>query len=521
MTKRMIDLFTAARRVSVPIVAIRTADQDATTATIAASPEQEGIPVCRWDAARGITPVNDAGAAALKKALKDPAETIGFVEAMVAAQALPKGVILVAHNAHRQLLSTEPVASAAAVQAVANLRAAFKVNFRMLVLLGPIFQAPPELEHDVVVLDHALPTPEELAGLVRELHKSAELKAPAADVLDKAVDAIAGLSAFAAEQVTAMSLTKDGVDLKMLWERKRVTIEQTQGLSVWRGGETFGDIVGLDAIKGHLRRRLQSRTPIGVVLFLDEIDKVFANLEHDTTGVKMDQFRTFLTDMENHEWRGSVLLGVPGGGKSMLAKAFGNEAGVPTIAMDLGAMESQFVGQSEAMLRHAMAIVKAIGRGNAYVIATSNNASVMRPELQRRFTDGMWFFDLMSDAERGAALAFYAKKYELTKAQRDMAVADLPGWTAAEIRNAARYAWDTGCTLREASRFVVPIAQSRVEEIFRLRQYADGRLLDANVGGAYRIDADDPVLRAAARQVTGEVAKDVLRAMDLSGAKVN
>jgi len=510
----MINLFEAARRVSVPIVAIRTADQAATIDAIAATQSTEAcnFPVVQWDAARGLSGVNQKGVKALAEAAKGDIkgeDTIGFVEAMLACQLLPKGTVVCAHNAHRQILSTEPMASASAVQAVANLRATFKTTFRMLVLLGPIFQAPPELEHDVVVLDHALPTPAELETMGKELYQASKLKAPKADVLAKGVDAVSGLSLFAAEQAWAMSMTPDGVDLAQLWERKRVTIGQTQGLSVWRGGERFDDLVGLDAIKAKLRRRLESRTPIGVVLFLDEIDKVFANLEHDTTGVKMDQFRTFLTEMENNEWRGMVCLGVPGAGKSAIAKSFGNEAGVPTIALDLGAMESQFVGASEALLRHAMQVVKAIGRDHAYVIATSNNASVMRPELQRRFTDGNWFFDLMSDRERAAALAAYAKKYELTKAQVDIGVSGMPGWTGAEIRNACRDAWDSGCTLKEASQFIVPIARSRADDVDALRRYAHGRLLDSTRGGTYEFDRNDPVLETA------------LRAINLEGMAVN
>jgi hypothetical protein len=46
-----------------------------------------------------------------------------------------------------------------------------------------------------------------------------------------------------------MSLSKKGLDLEQLWERKRQVIEQVPGLSVWRGGETFDDIGGCENIK--------------------------------------------------------------------------------------------------------------------------------------------------------------------------------------------------------------------------------------------------------------------------------
>lgn len=486
MTKssNMFDLFTAARRTSVPLVVVQSADQASAQAELVEGSAE--FPLIQWDAASGMFGLNDKGKDALSKAGVKQQDTIGFVEAMIAAQQLPRGSVVFGHNVHRQLQSQEPLATATNVQAVANLRETFKKNFRMFVMLcGVGASVPSELDQDVMVLSQPLPGHDALGTIVKELYVSAKLPAPKADLVEKAVDAVSGLSGFAAEQAISVSFTEDGVDLQALWERKRTMIEQTPGLSVWRGGEKFDDLVGLDGIKAKLRSRMQSRTPIGCVLFIDEIDKVLANVESDTSGVRTDQMRTLLTEMENNEWRGLVAVGVAGGGKSAIAKAFGNEVGVPTVALDLGGMESKYVGESEQRLRTGMHIVKAIGRGNAYVIATSNNASVMRPELQRRFTDGMWFFDLMSDAERTAALRHYIRRYELTKAQVAK-VPDIAGWTGAEIRNMCRDAWDTGCTLTEAARFIVPMSRSRADEIEKLRRYAHSRFLDAAKMGDYQ-----------------------------------
>ena len=54
--------------------------------------------------------------------------------------------------------------------------------------------------------------------------------------MQRAVDALIGLAAFPAEQVVAMSLSKQGLDAEQLWERKRQIIEQAPGLKIWRGG---------------------------------------------------------------------------------------------------------------------------------------------------------------------------------------------------------------------------------------------------------------------------------------------
>jgi hypothetical protein len=483
----MLELFTAARRVSVPIVVMRTTDQTATLAKTAKGMDENVL--VRWDAAEGLSGVNKLGAEALKKAGVTPENSQGFVDAMVAIRTkVPQGAVVYALNAHRQLASQEPLAIAAAVQAVANLRDVFKLGYKMLVLLCPSMAVPAELEQDVVVLDDELPTPEQLRGLVKDLYDSAKQEMPADGTVDKAVDALSGLSDFAAEQVTAMSFRPApyGLDVKAMWERKKVAIEQTPGLSVYDGAERFADIIGVDALKEQLGLRLRGKRPIGVVVWIDEIDKALANVEQDTSGVRMYQLLKLLTEMEDNEWPGFVGVGVPGAGKSLVAKALGNEAGVPTIALDLGATESKYVGESEANMLRIMQVIKAVGRGHAYFVATSNAATVMRPELQRRFFDGMWMFDLMTKAERDAAWKFYVRKYAL-------AVQPLPddeAWTGAEIRNACRRAYDTGCSLIDAAKTVVPMARSRANEIEDLRKFAHGRFLDATRGDHYRYEQE-------------------------------
>jgi hypothetical protein len=505
---KMLDLFVAARSVSVPLVVIRTADQAATLAkTAAAKPDQVQV---QWDAAEGLTHVNDFGEAALKKLNVTSENSGGFVEAMTLARKLPQGSVVYVMNAQRQLVSQEPLSIAAAVQAVANLRDTFKKNFRMLVLLCPVIAIPAELEHDVVVFDDELPTPEELRAIVIDLYEPAKQEIPTDGTVDKAVEALSGLSAFAAEQVTAMSFrpAPHGLDIDAMWDRKRVTIEQTPGLSVYTGTERFDDIIGVDALKDALRLRLAGTRPIGVVVWIDEIDKALANVEQDTSGVRMYQLLKLLTEMENNEWPGFIGVGVPGAGKSLIAKALGNEAGVPTIALDLGATESKYVGESEGNMLRVMQVIKAVGRGHAYFVATSNAASVMRPELQRRFFDGMWMFDLMTQAERAAAWNFYLRKFSLAK----QPLPDDEAWTGAEIRNACRRAADTGCSLLNAAKTVVPMARSRAKEIEELRRFAHGRFLDANKEGSYHYESEP-----MKKQVRALDLGDVLAANALAG----
>jgi hypothetical protein len=150
-----------------------------------------------------------------------------------------------------------------------------------------------------------------------------------------------------------------------------------------------------------------------------------------------------------------------------------------------------------------MSIIKAVGSGHAFFLATSNNATVMRPEMQRRFTGGFFFVDMLDEAQRKAAWEYYEKKYDLPKQKRPHDV----GWTGAEIRNCAREAWNSRVTLVEASKFVVPVAQARADEFEAMRRYAHGRFLDANVSGKY--DYKEKLMEAQ------------LRAIELPAGKAN
>lgn len=481
-TTELLRQFERARLVSVPIVGISTADQSATIEELREMWNEH--PLVQWDAARGITPINKVGEDTLDRAGIKSEDTIDFVPAMLAALTLPKLSVLFVRNAHRQLESTEPMASATAVQAVSNLRDMFKHDHRIAVLLAPAFRAPHELKHDVVVLDHALPEDAAIETIVRELHASAKVTVPTGEAMQRAIEAASGLSAFEAETAIALSLTENGLDMDQLWERKRSIIEQTPGLSVYRGKETFDDLRGLASVKERLRQHIHAKTPPGVIVWIDEGADVFANIESggDSNNVKTDQQSVLLTEMEQNKWPGALLVGVPGAGKSAVAQAFGNEAGCLTIALDLAGMESKWQGESEANLRQAVRVIKAIGHGNAFFVLTCNSLKGLRPQFQARFRRGTFFFDLPTADERDAIWNLYMKKFEIPAQPRP----DDEGWVGREIRECCASAWDLGTTLLDAARFIVPVSRSRASEIETMRKEAHGRFLDASNYGEYR-----------------------------------
>jgi len=116
-----------------------------------------------------------------------------------------------------------------------------------------------------------------------------------------------------AEGAFSLSLVRNGVLRPCdIWELKAGMLKKSGLLELHRGGETFNDLGGLDAMKAFCRQALATRPAD---------DPVHA--------------------------RGIMLLGVPGTGKSAFAKALGNETGRPTLTLDVGTLMGSLVGQTE------------------------------------------------------------------------------------------------------------------------------------------------------------------------------
>lgn len=492
-----LDQFKAARSRGVPLIGVTTPDPDATMARLCGTLKPD-VPALQWDCVRGIVARNKAGVEALAAARIDGAETPMIVDALVAAQKLPEGSVLFMLNAH---LFTEPMV----VQGVWNLRDSFKSSqprARTLVLMAPSLRLAPELEHDVIVLDEPLPTRDEIRAIVTDVYDSADgvwKKRPKQlddATLTRVVDALTGLSAFACEQITAICLTAEGIDVDGVWDRKRRAVEQTPGLSVWRGGESLADVAGYENAKLAVRRLRGSRKQPRAIVFIDEIEKLIGGAGTDTSGVSQDQLAQLLTYMQDKRAEGMIFIGPPGAGKTAIAKAAGTELGIPTIALDLGGMKDSLVGSSEGRIRAALKVVSAVAEDAAMFIATCNSIGSLPPELRRRFTAGTFFFDLPKAAERAAIWSLYMGKYELTAEQTAQRPHD-EGWTGAEIAQCVARAWNQNLTLVESAAYVVPVAISAERQIEALREGASGRFISASEPGLYKWDRPLPAIAAA------------------------
>jgi hypothetical protein len=480
-TEEFRSVFKAARRAGTPLVAVRTADPASAMAQVMASLNGKSeIPVVVWDILNGLTGRNDPGKAAVGKLVGENAGPLGPADSLAATQKIARDAVLFFLNPQRVWEQVD------VLQGIWNLRDVFKANGQMLVLIStPAASLPPELQSDVMVIDEPLPSGEELAALVRETFEAADLAVPSEETVEKAVDALVGLAAFPAEQVLAMSLSKSGVDFDLLWDRKRQAVEQTPGLTIWRGGETFDQIGGCENIKCFLDAVIHGEEAPRVIVFVDEIEKAFAGSGTDTSGVKTEMTGTMLSWMQDRGADGVIFIGPPGAAKSAVAKAAGATAGIPTVAFDLAAMQSSLVGGSGERLRAALQVVDAISQGRSLWIATCNSITSLPPELRRRFTLGTFFFDLPTAEEREAIWNIYEQRWQLT-GQRP----EDDGWTGAEIKECCRKAWRLKLSLQESAAYIVPVSRSAADQIDALRRQASGRFLSASQPGVYSAESE-------------------------------
>jgi SpoVK/Ycf46/Vps4 family AAA+-type ATPase len=222
--------------------------------------------------------------------------------------------------------------------------------------------------------------------------------------------------------------------------------------------------------------------------------------------------------------KGVLLVGVPGTGKSLTAKAVGNHLGMPLLRLDVGRLYGSYVGETEGRLRHALDIIESVApdvlwidevekafagatgpsgdsgvsqrvfgsvltwlqdkQAPAFVVATANNVRSLPPEFLRRGRfDEIFFIDLPTASERRAILDVLLRKYgrDSKVLVNDELVSRLERFTGAEIEQVIIEAlynsfYDSQRALRpadikEAASNVVPIADQMRTEIDELRRW--------------------------------------------------
>ncbi len=496
--KSFIQLFTDARAVSTPIVAVRTFDAASSIESIRKSLTVEVLtltPLIAWDSIHGLRGLNEKGSGEITKLCTEADVERGATVDLPIALGVLEGaaeddVIAFVHNPHLVWGSDAKV-----IQGIWNLRDGYKANGNMVVLLfGVGDDLPSELQQDTLILEEPLPTRDELAKIVADTFAYASQKKEYAkckhgadkEVLKAATDALIGLPTFPSEQATAMCLnkTEGTLDIETLWTRKRDIVSANPGLSYHNGKETLADMYGCDSVRNFGIKFMTGKYAPTVILRQDEIEKQFAGNGSDSSGTKGNLLGEWLTWVNDKRIICSLFLGVPGASKSHAAYCLGGEFHKPVINYSVAAMEHEHVGRSSRHQRAAHKVIDAISDESVWLIATANSLRGLPAELISRFqVGGIFFFDAPDDDEKLGIMKLKIKKYGLDPNQK---MPDMTNWTGRDVDNCARKADTLSISLVEAGSYVVPLLTSHKEDMDVLRQSANGRFLSASKPGVYQ-----------------------------------
>lgn len=480
-----------ARRAGTPLLAVETPDQTGLVDQLRALGNGTAPPLMEWNCIQGIVPRNEEAKEPVFK-LEDPENLTDPTEAVINFVAkVPRKSIMMMANA--DLYLDQP----GFIQALSTCRDVVKSNVRTIILMGTSVQVPAALRHDTISLREPLPDDDRLLGVVRacaetyNTYRSGQGEPwphPGEDALIKAAADLRGLSAFAAEQAATTALMDSG-SFESVHEERNNAIDSTPGLSVDRDTVTYSDMRGCERAIEYMTRLCQGPESPQLILRIDEIEKKLSGSnDHDRAGATgADELQMLLQMMEDHLWSGIINFGHPGTAKSMFCKATGPTFGIPSIALDLGATRGKYVGESEQNIRAALEAVRTIGGSRVHVMATCNELNGLPPELRRRFTDGIMFYDLPNAGERALMWALYMDRFKLDERLTYDDAPDIDGLTGAEIRNICRSAYRMDVSLQEAARDVVPVVKSDPKGIERRRRQAHGCYRSASAPGVYQM----------------------------------
>jgi SpoVK/Ycf46/Vps4 family AAA+-type ATPase len=415
-----------------------------------------------------------------------------------------------------------------------------------VIFLAPALLLPGDLEKVVTVVEFELPSFGEIRTVLDEMietnRQSGRIKIELdSEEKERLAKAALGLTLHEAENAFARAMVEDGRlgihDLKIILEEKRQVIRKSGILEFIESNLAIGDVGGLQNLKNWLVKRNKS--------WLDSAARYCLPAP-----------------------KGVLITGVPGCGKSLVAKAISAMWQVPLLRLDVGKIFSGIVGSSEENMRRAIQTAEAIapcvlwideiekGFGGVtgpsgdsgtstrifatfltwmqektkpvFVVATANNISALPPEMMRkgRF-DEIFFVDLPTRGERKEILKLHLERRLRDPAVRgDMVINDImldhlsgltEGFVGAEIESVVvaglfeAFSEDRAVRPADFIRaigFTVPLSVTQAEQIQALRQWANVRAVAATPGeerSAYAIAAEAE--RAVhAKDAPGDVA---------------
>lgn len=319
-----------------------------------------------------------------------------------------------------------------------------------VIIVSSVLKVPQELEKYVSYLEIPFPEEDEINQLIDE-HVEVNCYDNFKDEdRKKLMPSLKGMTSFEIDRMLDMAMSSNGSlsaeDTEMILQQKKAMVKKSGLLELIDTPASLKDIGGLDALKEYLQNK----------------SKVITDLP------KAQEFGVSIP-------KGVFIVGMPGCGKSLCAKASAALFNTPLLKLDMGSMMGKYVGESEGNLRKAIKIAEAaapcvlwideiekafsgVGGNNdimdrmfgyflswmqektssVYVIATANNAHNLPLELKRkgRF-DEIFCVNLPNESERKKIFEIHIgkKKQKLDEAALNSVSLITEGFNGADIES--------------------------------------------------------------------------------------
>ena len=324
----------------------------------------------------------------------------------------------------------------------------------------------------------------------------------------KLMPSLKGMTSFEIDRMLDMAMSSNGSlsaeDTEMILQQKKAMVKKSGLLELIDTPEKMDGIGGMKALKEYLKNK----------------SKVISDLP------KAMEFGVSIP-------KGVFIVGMPGCGKSLCAKASAALFNSPLLKLDMGSMMGKYVGESEGNLRKAIKIAEAaapcvlwideiekafsgVGGNNdimtrmfgyflswmqekqssVYVIATANNADNLPPELKRkgRF-DEIFCVNLPDKEERKDIFKIHLekKKKSLDDASLNSICQITDGFNGADIESVVNEAVEecflsgvrelSKSVLEDIARQTISISKSCKKQIDNMKKaFKENNFKDATTG---------------------------------------
>lgn len=378
------------------------------------------------------------------------------------------------------------------------------------IILSSIYRLPAELEKYITVLQIPLPKRNELGEVLDIVAKQSKVELKT-NLSNRLIDAALGMTSMEADFAYCLASVKDGFDDKSPFtvsSEKEQIIRKSGILDYFPKNESLKDVGGMENLKEWLKKR-----------------QLAYDKEARDWGLK--------------EPKGLLLLGVPGCGKSLIAKSIASSWNMPLLRLDVGKVFQGIVGSSEDNIRKAIATAEAVApcvlwideiekglsgvqssgatdggvtsrifstiltwmqekTAPVFVVATANNINQLPPELLRkgRF-DEIFFVDLPSQKEKENIFSIHLQKnrQNVSSFALDILAQKAEGFNGAEIEECVKEAMFTAYVesqesniapklqmihILDAIKNTVPLSKTMEKQITDLRKFAVSRAKNAS-----------------------------------------